>query len=386
MSNADIQKTEVVALKDTNIVEKVCCFAWFFAQVIVAVFFLLGFCQVNGQTVGVLTFLNNVIDIFSLQFSMFYYYASSCAQGVLYLVFLVLLIIKFIQSITYWTNSTCRKTILEENFKATFKLLIQYIFLSAALNQVRFTSYATIALILIFTFFIVLSGLKALISPRRPTALYLISRFGYAIIVCILVGGIGVLLCRNSIENIWKGMGLLFGYLKGTSGETIIQILYTYIVKDAFYLVMIFIFFKILQELELGKTVLGIDDWKALLTVSAVFVCIDLIVYFTFTGTVGNDVLGAIIDQLKTQSEILSILFFSIAGVLTGSYPIIKRYAPVKERAVVTDTEEELEEDKQPALQTVETPASQPVMAKTAEQVDAATSAQEQPASDGKTE
>lgn len=361
MSNENVKKAEAVSFKDTSVVEKICCFAWFFAQVIVTSFFLLGLCQVNGQTVSVLTFLNNIIDIFSLQWSMFYYYASSCAQGVLYLVVLILLIVKFVRGITYWTNSTYRKTGLEESFKETFKLVVKYMLLSFAFNQVRFTSYATIALVLIFVSFVVLEGLKVLTTKRKPTVLYLISRFGYAFIVCALAGFVGVILCRNSIENIWNGTGLLFGYLQDATGEIIIQTLYTYIVKDVFYLVMLFVFFGILEELASGKTVLGIGKWKALLTISAVFASIDLIIYFTFIGEIGNDALESIFAQLKTQSKTLSILFFSIAGLLTGSYPLIKRYAPKKETAVVADTEKEDEENEQDEQK--EQPAPQPVAA-----------------------
>lgn len=411
MSNENVQKTQAVSFKDTSVVEKICCFAWFFAQVIVMLFFLLGLCQVNGQTVSVLTFLNNIIDIFSLQWSMFYYYASSCAQGVLYLVILILLIVKFVRGITYWTNSTYRKAGLEESFKETCQLVIKYMLLSFAFNQVRFTSYATIALVLIFIAFVALEGLKALTTKRKPTVLYLISRFGYALVVCTLAAFVGVILCRNCIENLWNGTGLLFGYLQDASGEVIIQTLYTYIVKDVFYLVMLFVFFRVLEELASGKTVLGINQWKAILTISAVFASIDLIIYFTFIGEIGNDALESIFAQLKTQSKTLSLLFFAIAGVLTGSYPLVKRYAPKKETEVVADTEKEDEEDEeneqdeqkeQPAPQSVAEPvmesapqtaatpvvepAPQPVTVETAAQADVAIPEPEQSASDKKAE
>lgn len=346
MSNENVQKKEVVAFKDANVVEKICCFAWFTFQLAVTLFFTLGFCQVNGRTVTLLSFLNNIVDIFSVQWSLLYYYASSCAQGVLYLVFFILFVKNFIRSITYWSNAELRKSGMEETFKDTFKLAIKYMLLSCAFNQVRFTAYAKIAIVFMVIAFVTLEGLKVLSAKRKPTALYLVSRFAYAAIVCALVVLSGMILCRNSFENVWNGLGLIFGYMQDASGTMIVQTIYTYIVKDVFYIVLTFVFFGIIGELSESRTVLGIGEWKGLLSVSAVFVCVDLIVYFTFIGDLSGDALAAIFAQLKTQSGIFSLLLFSIVGVMTVSYPVAKRYAPKKE-IVVVDREEEDEEEEE---------------------------------------
>ena len=398
MSNENVQKTEVVTFKNANVIEKICCFSWFFIQLAVTVFFLLGFCQINGETVSVLTFLNNIVDIFSMQWSLFYYYASSCAQGILYLVVFILLIKNLIRSITYWTNAEHRKTGMEETFKGTFKLMIRYMLLSFAFNQVRFTSYTKIAIVFMVIAFVALEGLKVLTVKRKPTILYLVSRFAYAAIVCALVIFIGMILCRNSFENVWNGLSLIFGYMKDASGDMIVQTIYAYIVKDVFYIILLFVFFAILNELSYSKTVLGINEWKGLLSVSAVFVGIDLIVYFTFIGELEGDALGAIFDQLKTQSEILSVLLFSIVGVMTGSYPVAKRYAPKKE-SVVIDAEKEPEDEEESEEEIVAEPApqavaeeiapaqvEQPVAAPVEEQAVVETAPQEEPASDKQAE
>lgn len=351
MSNENVQEKEVVAFKDANVAEKICCFAWFIFQLAVTLFFMLGFCQVNGREVMVLTFLNNIVDIFSLQWSLLYYYASSCAQGVLYLVFFILFIKNIIRSSVYWSNAKTRKAGMEESFKSTFQLAIKYMLLSCAFNQVRFTAYARIAVVFMAIAFVVLEGIKVLSTKRKPTALYLVTRFAYAAVVCALLVLCGSILCRNSFENVWNGLGLIFGYMKGLSGAMIVQTIYVYIVKDVFYIVLMFVFFAIISELSESKTVLGIGEWKGFLSVSAVFVCVDLVVYYSFVGDLSGNVLAAIFEQLKMQSEIFSLLLFAIVGVLTAAYPIAKRYAPKKE-VVVVDAEDEDEDEEEQAAET----------------------------------
>lgn len=379
MSNENVQIKQAVPFKNANLVEKICCFAWFFTQLGAMVFFLIGLCNLNGKAISAVTFLNNIVDIFSLQWSMFYYYVSSCAQGILYLVVLICMIKNLIQAITYWTNAEHRKAGMEEMCKNTFKLIIRYVLLSFAINQVSLTSYAIPAFVLMAIVFVALEGVKVLSSNRMPSILYLVSRFAYAAIVCVLVVFLGQLLCRTSFETLWGGLSLIFGYLKDAPGEVIIQTIYTYIVKEVFYLILLFVFFAILNELTYSKTVLGINEWKALLSVAATFVCIDLIVYFTFVGEFGNNVLESIFEQLKTQGEILSIVFFSIAGVLTGAYPVAKRYAQPKAVAVPASEEDE---DGNEEVVVVPAPAatSAPVAQPVAQAEIAPTQAVEQPA------
>ncbi|MBQ8309074.1 MAG: hypothetical protein IJX96_04495 [Clostridia bacterium] len=362
MSNA---KTAKKPVKTTGLQYLLCavCAAM---QILFFLMFLNGFCTVDGTKVYLETFITFIVAFFEIGQGLTVYNALSyCTQGIMYLVFGILLIKNSIVAFSHLGNPQYRVAWQKQGFTDSFKYCVQYVILASLINSVRFDVMVELLLSSGCIVFVAVKFCDYLFAEKKPAIGYILSKVGYKIIelaICFLLAS---LVLHNCVENAWNGIGLLFQVLgnageSGVNGSALIYLLYQYVIREVMLGSLAFMYFNIITQ------TLSFDDglyeagWKSFMFTAIGVLVVDIVIYIgLFTQGSDISVVQRALDYIHTvKGGTFSLVILGIAGQLTTYFPEFQKYVVKKAEeapAAFASVSDEVETEIVTAEQTDET-------------------------------
>lgn len=348
MQNTNVKENPV---KTTGL-QYLLCAVCITMQILFILMFLNGICSVDGTTVSLESFITFIVAILEISYTQVYQTSSYCAQGIIYLVYGILLIKTLIVSFVNLGSSQRRMAGQKEGFSASFKYCIQYVLLASFFNSTRLSVMAEVMIVSGAIAFVLVQCCDYLFAVKRPTLAYIFSEVGYKIIELVICFLSVSLLLNNCIENVWNGFGVLFQSL-GNLGEggldvpSLIYLLWQYVIRRVMLVVLSFMCFSaVTQTLRLDDE-LHEAGWKSFMVTAIVILVVDIIIYIAlFTQGSELSVLQRAWDYIETvKGGTFSLVVLGIAGVLTDYFPVFKKYAvkkplPVEQAPALVEGEE----------------------------------------------
>lgn len=311
-------------------------------QILFFLMFLNGFCTIDGTKVYLETFITFIVSFLEIGQSMTVYNALSySAQGIMYLVFGILLIKNSIVSFSHLGNSQYRVAWQKQGFTDSFKYCIQYVILASLFNTVRFDGMVELLISSGCIIFIVVKFCDYLFAEKKFAVGYILSEIGYKIVelaICFLLAS---LVLHNAMENAWNGIGVLFQFLasageSGINGSALIYLLYQYVIREIMVAALAFMYFNIISQTLSFDNGLGEKSWKSFMFTAIAVLSVDIIIYIgLFTQGSDISVVQRTLDYINTvKGGTFSLLLLGIAGQLTNYFPVVQKYATKKEEKV----------------------------------------------------
>lgn len=308
-------------------------------QILFFLMFLNGFCTIDGTKVYLETFITFIVSFLESGQSLTVYNGLSySAQGIMYLVFGILLIKNAIVSLSHLGDSQYRVAWQKQGFTDSFKYCIQYVILASLINVVRFDGMIELLIISGCSIFMVVKLCDYMFATKKFAIGYILSKLAYKIVelaICFLLAS---LVIHNCMENAWNGIGVLFQFLAGVgesglNGSALIYLLYQYVIREIMLASLAFMYLSIISRTLSFDNGLGENSWKSFMFTAIGVLSVDIVIYiglFTQGSDVG--VIQRILDYINTvKGGTFSLLLLGIAGQLTNYFPVVQKYATKKE-------------------------------------------------------
>jgi len=301
------------------------------SQSILIIAYLTGFIEFEGQIIYVLNFLENIINFFSYISVFWEYYLCCLIQGVIYLIFLILILKNYIASIRFWRLGTIESIgIYACNI---CKYCFVYYILSVAFSKVSLTLMAflsfAICLTILITVLIVEQKIKGkitmdflIVSPIlfviKVVAFFLVTSFAMKPILYEMLGAFGKLASIHEKLTFAENIYLIY---QGVMKPTISFIFVSSLIYAATSTVSRTFKYEFLGWADESM------NWKKLLIVTFIMFCIEMFFYLVFYQT--NVELIIKIKEFIVEASQSTVPCFIIC---LATYILTVKYKPDKEK------------------------------------------------------
>ena len=285
-----------------------------------------GFSSISDK-VSVVGAVRKIKTVFSFHGSLWYYYLSSAAHGILYFVIAIAMIRSLVTSLKSLKHydSNQRMYDVRRAFHNQFKQAVLYVIIISLLAPTRLTLLGLIALIVgvvIITTGRLFAGLAA--SPSLSWV-YLTTETIYLLLRGMLLLIFGGFVLRACVPNILNGLGVLFRSIDG-NGDNVLYKVYHVIGIDIFHLIMT-IFMYMLIDTTLYSPLDVLDrKWRRLLITATAYVLVGFILFLIASN--GGEF--AFMDRIRSyfltaRVYTLPLLFIAGAGYISCSCPTFSK-------------------------------------------------------------
>lgn len=328
MNTNEMQKAENKTLNNVG------CFGLMISVVLYTLAFIFGAFSGNGDQVSVLQAVEKILKIFSFSTRIWYYYLSSLAQGITYIVIMILLIKSSVVSIKYLTNKEMTgstKTVkLGNEFSDVYKNCVIYVFVSCMLNQTAFSSSIAIFLMLGWIIITASSLLGILSVNKAVNWKYLVSDTVYSLVKGIILAIFGYFVARPVVFGFVEGVRILFTVADFSNSLVALELVYRTLIIEIIYILLIFDFFTVIDKELFYNTTYLKQSWTHLIVISSIYLSLELFMVIALSG--GNinvfEQLGTYFQAIRNAG--LPLLLAAIAGRVSCSFPEFSMAKPKK--------------------------------------------------------
>ncbi len=310
--------------------ERITVLFFVIAQIVFGVAFLLGEFSGNMEKISIFQAIENLLLLFSFKTSLWYYYLSTSIQGIVFVVFGVLIIKYFIVSCQQLSNKDFghRLFSVEEGFYEIYKKCILYILISCAFNPTTLCEAAKILLVVGLCVISVGKALHCFTFEEHWNWQYLVSETIYIFIKGLILGGLGAFVTQDVILDIVNGITILFTAIDFSLGVVALYTLYQVIVVGIFHIILMINLYIAIDEVLYYKSEVVRVRWKKLFIIAGIYIVLDLVMNLVLANSGNIEMVEAIKDYFQIARNVLiPIILLVCAGYFTSKFPAYETQA-----------------------------------------------------------
>ncbi len=317
------------------------------ANVLMIAVYLLGFCTVDGKTIGVLTITDDLFKIFSLNKAMWYYYLAGCAYSVVFIIFGFKSIFQ-IKSLVYTLKGDNLYSVgAQQGISEVLRNSLMFFIVGGMLRPIQLTTLGMIALGVYAVILIAVKVTLEYCKDERIRLVYLLKTAGYALIEFAILFLLLIFIVRPVIENAISGLGVLFSYIT-FSDSAAIYTLYKVLIREIAFIVLISMYISLMTAVLCDYETQKAYERERFMRATLIVLAIDLIVYIGFVAKseVNEDYMLSYFYIVKQNFLLYAVL--GLAWHFVSDFPLVGKY-----KKVSADGREKKPEPKQEAANTV---------------------------------
>ena len=334
--------------KILSVIFSSCCLI---CSILICICFLFGITEINGVNISIFASIDLILSIFSLKFSMFYYYFTNIVCALSYIVVISFVLpntIKvasnFIKSFSKEENQ--KKLALEKIkklYKQTFFYVLVFMAICRCFNSFELSAYA-VGVIACGILMVLSDKITELFKNKDLTVESYINNSAFYVITIIILLIIGKFLFVPAIKEALNGIKLLFsgvykiGEQNGDLKFVIGNIVDT-IVVPVFLCIELVVYLNLIRKILIQKEneIKGIkeikSEWKKLFLFSVDVAAFMFIAetYLAVTSGIGNnsfEVLSYFLMLIKNDQGI--IFMSALAGFVLCLFDLSYKKKPVE--------------------------------------------------------
>ncbi len=294
-------------------------FLYVIGQVAILAVYVLGLCSLNGKEVSVLTIIDVILSIFSINLSMWYQYLSSLIHGIMYLIFGVKMLKEFFTGFRKWKDKDCDE--IEKTFKMLLKNATMYLILSAALNHIELTFLGTVGYIACVAILAVGCITKQMSSGEGLSIGFIVTKPTVIVLKAIVIMMLSNLFMTDVVDGVINGFSLL-GSVNFEAGSGAIYIIFEGLILPIFRVVFTYRILNIVCDICDDNIVEESLHFKALMKLVITVLIVDLILYIGVAGITSST---AVTDKLLDYFEIAKTTFIPLVLLGVAGFAVSKQ-------------------------------------------------------------
>ena len=297
-------------------------------NVLMIAVYLLGFCTVDGKTIGVLTITDDLFKIFSLNKAMWYYYLAGCAYSVVFIVFGFKSVFQ-IKSLVYTLKGDNLYSVgAQQGISEVLRNSLMFFIIGGMLRPLQLT---TLGMIAIGAYAVILIAVKVALEyckDERIRLVYLLKTAGYALIEFAILFLLLIFIVRPVIENAISGLGVLFSYIT-FSDSAAIYTLYKALLREVAFIVLISMYISLMTSVLYDYETQKAYERERFMRATLIVLAIDLIVYIGFVAKseVNEDYMLSYFYIVKQNFLLYAAL--GLAWHFVSYFPLIGKYKKI---------------------------------------------------------
>lgn len=315
--------TDVKRAETQKRITKICIAVMICMHAVLTFGFIAGAFSPLSDSVSIIGAVEKIMSIFSLDLKLWYYYLSSLAQGIAFIVLTILLIKSFVKIIKYGIGKNLKIALSRtrmELAEACNKCVFYVLFVSILTDTTYGADVLSIFIVAFSVLVLCVTAYNFMYSGNDLSVN--VSNSFYYLIKCALLFAVGVLFTRPAVKNIFRGVVVTFTSVDLSEGFIALNTLYQALAVDVLYLLL---FIKFLDVAD-AVLIIGVDGkrkWKQFMIFVSVYMSIELFMVIALAdGLSAIETIENFYDSAKNFS--LPILISSIAGYLIYMCPPFK--------------------------------------------------------------
>ncbi len=318
--------TDVKRAETKKRITKICIAAMICMHAVLTFGFIAGAFSPVSDSVSIIGAVEKILSVFSLDLKLWYYYLSSLAQGITFIVLTILQIKSFVKIIKYGIGKNLKIALSRtrmELAEACNKCVFYVLFVSILTDTTYGVNVLSIFIIAFSVLVLCVTAYNFMYSENSVAVN--VSNSFYYLIKCALLFAAGILFTRPAVKNIFRGIVVAFMSVDLSEGFIALNTLYQALAVDVLYLLL---FIKFLDVVD-AVLIISVDSkrkWKQFMIFVSVYMSIELFMVIALAdGLSAIETIENFYDSAKNFS--LPMLISSIAGYLIYICPPFKSFS-----------------------------------------------------------